>query len=133
MQSVNVLNRIVEDEGILCPIEFDDLPFVPKRMFYVFNVPKGEIRGYHAHYKTKQLLICIQGMIVVQLLHYGKIENHLLTLGESVFVDSMVWDSQKYLTEDAILLSLCSTKYNKDDYITDLNEFEKIERTIDEV
>ena len=47
-----------DHRGLLVPIEFAQLPFMPKRLFYVSNVPKGEERGNHAHYNTKQILTC---------------------------------------------------------------------------
>ena len=48
---------------------------------------------------------------------------------ESVFVDRMIWDSQTYETGEDIMLSLCSTEYDKADYIEDIKEFDKIIRT----
>ena len=55
-------------KGLLAPIELGQLPFVPKRVFYVCGVPKGQERGNHAHYTTKQILTCIQGEIIVKQL-----------------------------------------------------------------
>ena len=115
---------IYEDErGLLAPIELDSLPFTPKRIFYVKNVPVNEVRGKHAHYKTKQLLVCLRGLIAVKLDHGGKWSEHYLRENESVFCDEMVWDEQTYLTEDAILLSICSTKHDPADYIRDYETF----------
>ena len=51
----------------LAEIEFFDLPFAPKRVFTVTNVPKNEIRGQHAHYETEQIFICTNGSILVGL------------------------------------------------------------------
>jgi hypothetical protein len=51
------LKTIKDDDGTLVPIEFSDLPFEPKRIFYVCDVPKGEERGNHAHFETRQLLM----------------------------------------------------------------------------
>ena len=46
--------------------------------------------------------------------------------GDYIVVDKLIWDSQKFLTEDSTLLVICSTEYNIDDYILDFNEFLKI-------
>lgn len=56
-----------ESNGCLFPIDLSYLPFEPKRIFYVTNTPKGEIRGKHAHFNTQQILVCIQGIILVKL------------------------------------------------------------------
>jgi len=120
---VKPLNRFVEEEGNLFPLEFNVISFEPKRIFYVTDVPKGEERGLHAHYKTKQVLICVQGKILIKL-HNGKKETQvILNVGDSIFVDKMIWDSQIYLTGKDILLSLCSTAYDQKDYINDFEEF----------
>jgi dTDP-4-dehydrorhamnose 3,5-epimerase-like enzyme len=112
-----------DPDGTLVPIEFDKLPFVPKRMFYVCDIPKDEERGNHAHYETKQVLICVQGEILVKL-HNGKtLETTILKPNQSVFVDKMVWDSQVFLTGNDVLMSICSTPYDKADYIEDFDSF----------
>ncbi len=122
-----MLRRIAESDGIICPIEFSDLPFTPNRVFYVSNVPKGEERGNHAHYKNQQLLICIQGIIEVKLKDSRQerlvVESHILYPSESIFIDSMVWDSQIYYTGSDILLSLCSCPYDDKDYIHTYTEY----------
>ena len=112
--------------GILTPIEFEDIPFVPKRSFIVQNVPIGEKRGQHAHFKTKQIITCLKGKILVGLHDGNNLEEIVLNASEYLFIDNLIWDYQIYLTGDDILWSLCSTKHEKDDYIEDFNLFLKI-------
>lgn len=117
------LKIIKDDDGTLVPIEFSDLPFEPKRIFYVCDVPKGEERGNHAHFETRQLLVCLQGSILVKL-HDGKeLKEYRLMPNQSVLVERMIWDSQVFETDNDVLLSICSTNYNKLDYIEDFNNF----------
>ncbi len=35
----------------------------------------------------------------------------------------MIWDSQVFMTGDDVLLSICSTPYDKSDYIEDMSSF----------
>jgi len=117
------LKTIKDDEGILVPIEFSDLPFEPKRIFYVCDVPKGEERGNHAHFETQQLLMCLQGSILVKI-HDGKdLKEYRLIPNQSILVERMIWDSQVFETDRDVLLSICSTSYNKSDYIEDFEDF----------
>ena len=112
-----------EDRGSLVPIEFNTLPFVPKRLFYVTSVPKDEERGNHAHIEAKQLLICIKGVIGVSLL-YKDIGSYLiLNKNEGVYIPNGFWDAQDFLTGDDVLLVLCSTNYDKSDYIEDIDSY----------
>jgi len=108
-----------DPDGILVPIEFEKLPFTPQRIFYVYGIPEDEERGNHAHYKTQQVLICIKGKILVKLHDGKKFESIILKPNKSVFIDKMVWDSQVFLTGDDMLMSICSTAYDKKDYIED--------------
>jgi len=122
------LRQCVEHNGTLVPIDFSELTFAPKRIFYVTGVPAGDERGHHAHYETQQLLICVQGKISVHLYDGYKTETLVMMQHESVFVDRMIWDSQTYETGTDIMLSLCSTEYNKEDYIEDIDKFNKLIR-----
>ena len=55
-----------DKRGNLSVIEFDDnLPFIPKRVFYVTH-PK-EIRGAHAHRTTSELIFVLSGSMMVSL------------------------------------------------------------------
>jgi len=115
-----------DPDGVLVPIEFDNLPFEPKRIFYVLDVPKGEERGMHAHYSTQQIITCLRGEILVKLHDGSALREYGLRPNEWVFVDKLIWDSQIFLTGNDVLMSMCSTKYNKSDYIEDFTEFIQI-------
>jgi hypothetical protein len=112
-----------DPEGVLAPIEFDNLPFEPKRIFYVLNVPEQEERGMHAHYNTQQILTCLRGEILVRLHDGSSLQERRLHPNEWIFVDKMIWDSQVFVTGDDVLMSMCSTKYDKSDYIEDFEKF----------
>jgi dTDP-4-dehydrorhamnose 3,5-epimerase-like enzyme len=119
------LHNFSDDRGCLLPIEFDSIDFTPKRVFVVNNVPIGDIRGNHSHFKTKQYLICTNGSVNV-ILDDGK--NKTITnliKNESILIPELIWDSQEFLTKDSEILVLCSTKYDIDDYILTYDEFLK--------
>jgi hypothetical protein len=125
-EQVNKLNIFSDFRGDLIPISFEDLPFTPKRVFTVSNVPKNSIRGNHSHFETVQILICVSGIIEV-ILHDGFLEKStVLQKGESIMVNNLIWDSQKFLSQDSTLLVICSTEYDKNDYIDDFYKFLKI-------
>ena len=125
-----VFKSFFDDRGSLIPIEFNTLPFMPIRAFIVSNVPKNTIRGNHSHYITKQYLMCLEGKIEV-ILNDGDIESKiLLEKNEGVLVPELIWDSQKFLTNDSQLIVFCSTNYINEDYIFDFNEFVKIKKKL---
>ena len=108
--------------GILRVINFDDLSFTPKRIFWVEGVPKNEKRGGHGHYKDKQQLICVKGKILVNLHSKENTESHILSAGDSCFMDRLVWAEQTYLTGKDVLLVICSEPYDESDYFYNKDE-----------
>ena len=118
------VDKYIDDRG--CLVAINELPFDAKRVFYVTNVPKGETRGRHAHYRNKQILICLSGEISVKLDSGRFIKHFKLKQNDSVFVNNLTWDEQTYETGNDILLAICSTEYDDYDYIRDYNEFKKI-------
>jgi acetyltransferase-like isoleucine patch superfamily enzyme len=111
--------------GSLSAGEFNaDLPFTPKRFFYVYDVPSKETRGEHAHKKCDQFLICLKGSCSV-LVDDGKqrkeVELNSPDLG--LFLPSGIWGTQYKYTQDAVLLVFASELYDSADYIRDYSSY----------
>lgn len=121
---------IVDQNGNLTPIEGKkDVPFDIKRIFYVYGVRDEDRRGKHAHYKTKQLLICLNGKIDVICKDGEREVRYLLeSPQQAVMIPEMIWDEQIYRTEDSVLLAISNTMYDKSDYISDFEEFKKLKK-----
>ena len=117
--------KTIEDRGFLSVLEFNDLPFIPKRVFWVYSVSPREIRGGHAHRETEQYLICVQGAVMVRLWNGKNRDERIISQGDAVFVPKMIWDEQVFLGRDSILLVLASTPYDKADYIENMEEYNK--------
>lgn len=100
------------------------LPFVPKRFFVVFDVPNKEIRGEHAHRELHEFLVCLRGSCSVAL-DDGRVREEIKldspTIG--LHVSPRLWRTHYKYTNDAILLVLASDVYRADDYIRDYDEF----------
>lgn len=122
------LRTVIEPDGKLVPIESDrDIPFVIKRMFYVFGVHNQNDRGKHSHYNTKQVLICINGEIDILCDDGNKKETYTLKKkNQALYLPEMIWDEIAFKSKDSILLSIASTYYNHSDYISDYDEFRRL-------
>ena len=112
--------------GCLVPVDFSSIPFVVKRVFYVGNVPAGSIRGEHAHYRTKQVILCSSGNVLVDLYDGHDIITVNLLPGDSVLLDALVWGTQKFIVDDSSLIVFCSTEYDELDYIRNEDHFNQI-------
>ena len=118
--------RVHADErGSLIALEAEeDLPFCIRRVYYIFGVPDGVERGFHAHRQLQQLMICTSGSCTVTLDDGEKRrEFRLDTPSQGVFVDRMIWREMSDFSSDAVLVVLASGHYDRDDYIFSYEEF----------
>jgi len=106
--------------GNLVPIEGGiDIPFSIKRIYYIFDVDKDVERGFHAHRKLHQILICMKGNVKIKLKNYQeeveeiKLNNPSLGL----YIGPMIWREMCDFSEDCVLLVLASDYYDENDYI----------------
>ena len=90
----------------------DDYKFVPD--------------NYYSLNHTKQILLCVRGDIIVGFDDSILQKEVLLKQGDWVYMDKLTWGYQKFLSDDNIMVVLASTKHNKDDYITNKQEFYSI-------
>ena len=66
------IDRWVDKRGMLSPFEFDTLPFLPRRVFVISDVPKETVRGKHSRRSCTQLMVCLQGAIEIFLKFKGQ-------------------------------------------------------------
>jgi len=104
--------------GTLTVCEFENF----NRAFWVTN-PIGK-RGNHAHKVCNHLLICLSGDCLISI-DDGTQRNDIFLDNPhtGLFVPAMIWDIEHSFGVGTILLVLASHHYDKDDYITDYQEF----------
>jgi len=113
------------DGGHLVSVNMDELPFKPKRMFHVSNVKHRLDRGRHAHHNTTQLIMCVNGEVVLTLKDGlgGVVSFNLKHPNTAILVPYMIWDEVDYGDSNATLLVFSDTEYNPDDYIKPWGEY----------
>lgn len=112
------------EKGNLLAFEFHQLPFLPSRVFSVFGVEPGGIRGNHAHRACRQLLVVTSGTVVVDV--WNGFESHSISLespGQGVFMESMIWASQTYLDAQSSIIVFASHPYSLDDYVDSKEQY----------
>jgi hypothetical protein len=106
-----------------------DLPFAPRRVFLVYDVPSAKVRGEHAHKACHQLLVCVKGSVAVIADDGVTREEYVLDrpwLG--LHLPPRVWGIQYKYSNDAVLMVFASHTYDANDYIRDYDEFMKLVR-----
>lgn len=107
-----------DQRGILTAYGNDALPFVPCRSFVVTHVPRGTVRGGHAHEQCEQVLICLSGEVKVNVVFESKRAGVTLNSPSvGLFIAAGVWAEQIYELENSILLVFASLPYNRDSYM----------------
>lgn len=114
--------------GMLVALEGGkDIPFEIKRVYYMYDTKTGVRRGFHAHKKLEQILVCVAGSCKI-LLDDGH-EKDIITLDnpfEGLYLSQFYWHEMFDFSEDAVLLVLASDYYKEDDYIRNYDEFTKM-------
>jgi oxalate decarboxylase/phosphoglucose isomerase-like protein (cupin superfamily) len=117
--------RIADPSGNLTPIEASvDVPFDIKRVYYLYDVPGGEVRGGHAHRRVEQVIIAASGSFDVVLDDGIKRARFMLNRSYyGLYVPTMVWRELENFSSGSVSLVLASDHYAESDYIRDIREF----------
>lgn len=122
------LPKFLDSRGNLSFIEEDaQLPFKIQRVYWIYDVPGGEIRGEHAFRETKEMIVALSGSFDV-VLNDGTKESRF-QLNRSyfgVYIPKMTWRKLENFSTNSLALIIASTDYNETDYIRDFEEFKQL-------
>jgi dTDP-4-dehydrorhamnose 3,5-epimerase-like enzyme len=122
------LSNIINDKGSLVFIEgINHIPFGIKRVYYIYDTPKGVNRGGHAHKNLHQLIIAIKGSFDV-FLDDGT-ERKIFCLekpNQGLYVPPMIWHKFSNFTSDAISLVFVSELFSNEETVRSYDTFKKI-------
>ena len=114
-----------DERGSLISLEENkNVPFDIKRVYYIFNTVEGIRRGFHAHKKLKQVLVCVAGSCKV-LLDDGKSKEEISldNPSKSLLIESMIWREMFDFSPDCVLMVLANEVYDENDYLRDYQQF----------
>ena len=120
--------QVLDLRGALSFGEFPThLPFVPQRVFVVYDVPSRQVRGEHAHRTLHEMLVCVKGSCSVAL-DDGQVRDEVDLASPTIglHLPPMIWRVHYNYTPDAVLLVLASDTYQAGDYIRDYDEFQRL-------
>ena len=107
---------VVENGGIF--------PFDVKRVYYLYDVPGGAVRGSHAHTDLWQLIVAASGSVQVTL-DDGHIRRSFFLNRpyQGLLIPPGIWRDLDDFSSGAVCMVLASEPYIKEDYIRDYQEF----------
>ena len=95
-----------------------------KRVYYIYDVPGGAVRGGHAHRENEELLIAMSGSFDV-VLNDGFVQQrfHLNRSHYGLYVPAMTWRNLENFSSGSVCMVVASHAYDEADYFRDLDEF----------
>jgi len=127
IEKVKIINlpKIEDDRGNLTFIEqIKHIPFEIKRVYWIYDVPGGEVRGGHAFKEQKEFIVALSGSFDV-VIKDGTSEQkfHLNRSYYGLYIPNGLWRHMENFSTNAVALVLSSTKFSEDDYIRDYKKF----------
>jgi dTDP-4-dehydrorhamnose 3,5-epimerase-like enzyme len=121
------LPKIPDERGNLSFIEEEKhIPFVIERVYWIYDVPGGQVRGGHAFKKQQELIVALSGSFDVET-DDGKTKQYF-SLNRSyygLYIPAGLWRQMQNFSTNSLALVLSSTPYDENDYIRDYEEFRK--------
>ena len=100
--------------------------FQIKRVYYMYTMKEGTVRGGHAHMNSENVLIPLRGSFTLAVDDsMGKKEFLLNDPAFGVYVAPKTWLELKGFSPDSIVLVLSSEVYNEQESISDYELFKK--------
>ena len=100
------------------------VPFDIKRVYFLYDLKSDEPRGFHAHKKLEQALICINGSCKVHLDDgKNKCDFVLNKPNQVLIIPKCFWRVMSEFSDHTIILVLASDYYDKEDYIRNHDDF----------
>ena len=119
--------KIKDRRGNLSYLEEDThVPFSIKRIYWIYDVPGGQVRGGHAFIKQQEIIIALSGSFDV-IVDNGHTKS-VFPLNQAyygLYVPNKYWREMINFSTNSLALVISSTSYSEHDYIRQYDEFLK--------
>lgn len=124
-QEIRIKTARTEVQGSLSFFEgTKDVSFDIKRIYYIYDAPKGTQRGGHAHRNLRQILFCPYGNIEIVLDDASQRQSVMLDDPcKGLLIGPGLWREMIWHSDRAVLCVAASEYYDEGDYIRNYNDF----------
>jgi hypothetical protein len=107
------------------------IPFEIARVFYLYDVVGGAVRGGHAHMRLEQFIVAAMGGFTVSLWDgERRREVELNRAYTGLYVPATIWMDLVNFSSGAVSVVLASHEYEEADYIRDPEQFAEFRRRL---
>ena len=119
------LPKILDQRGNLSVIESENhVPFIIKRLYLIYDVPGGEVRGGHAFIEQKEMIVALSGSLDVIVFDGKKDKKFSLNRSyQGLYIPNGLWRHMENFSTNTLVLVISNTVYNKNDYIRNKNVY----------
>lgn len=122
------LPKIFDARGNLTFIEAPrTVPFEIQRTYWIYDVPGGEKRGWHAYLEVQELVVSLSGAF--DFIVDDGTNRKTVRLDRSYFglyVPNRIWRGMENFSTNSVCLILASQPYRESDYIRDYESFKRL-------
>lgn len=94
------------------------------RVYYIYDVPGGSVRGGHAHKENHEILISVAGSFDVVLDDGHQRKKYTLNRPYiGLYVPPLIWRELENFSSGSVCLVVASLVYDEKDYFRDYNEY----------
>lgn len=119
------LPKVEDPRGNLSFIEEEKhVPFTIERVYWIYDVPGGQVRGGHAFRQQQEFIVALSGSFDV-LVDDGRLKEtfHLNRSYYGLYLPAGYWRQMTDFSTNSLAMVLSSTRYVEQDYIRDYEEF----------
>lgn len=119
------LPKIGDERGNLSIIEQKkQIPFIIKRVHWIYDVPGGMDRGGHAFKETEEFIVALSGSFDVVVDDGTNQKTYSLNRSYfGLYIPKGIWRTMTNFSTNSLALVLSSTEYNDLDYVSDYVEY----------
>ncbi|NDW17703.1 WxcM-like domain-containing protein [Dysgonomonas sp. 216] len=104
----------------------DQIPFNIARVYWIYDVPGGQVRGSHAFKSQEEVIIALSGSFDVVLDNGTQVRRHTLNRSyKGLYVPSKMWRSLENFSTNSVCLIITSEPFDEDDYIRNYRDFKR--------
>ena len=104
--------------------EDNHIPFKIERVYWIYDVPGGQIRGGHAFKEQKEFIIALSGSFDV-VVDSGS-EKRTFSLNRSyygLYIPAGLWRQMENFSTNSLAMIISSTNFSEEDYIRNYNDY----------
>jgi hypothetical protein len=131
LSGIKMLNlpKILDERGNLSFLQVGDhIPFDLQRVYLIYDVPGGEMRGGNAFIDQEEIIIALSGSFDI-VLKDGQHEIKY-TLNRSyygLYIPKMIWRHFENFSTNSLAILIANKVYDEKEYIRDFSQYQKMQ------